>query len=177
VIRTTLYHASTGEKKRGGREALSEWLNNLVIRHAEQSVSIDSVWSSLEGGNANIARGSAHLAYCVLRKVTDRYSSLMERMENRLDPLEEEMFGNPRDALSEDLMGYGRNLKKLRRIFNYQKSLFAQLSSKGHPFIGKEERHEFIDAFEHTEPLASLTELYKELTDDLMNGYISITSH
>jgi magnesium transporter len=30
---------------------------------------------------------------------------------------------------------------------------------------------------EHTERLASLTILYKELTDDLMNGYISITGH
>ena len=46
-----------------------------------------------------------------------------------------------------------------------------------HPFIGKQERHEFTDAFEHTERLASLTTLYKELTDDLMNGYISVTSH
>lgn len=31
--------------------------------------------------------------------------------------------------------------------------------------------------FEHTERLASLKNLYKELADDLMNGYISITSH
>lgn len=257
MIRTVLYDGNTGEKKSGGKEALSEWINNpelwiwvdldneeqqeekdllqntfdvhplviadaqrerhppklegfddyffllatglnisdhdvdfqtiqiaffiserfLITRHAEQSVSIDSVWASIEGESADVARGSAHLAYCVLRKVTDRYSGLVERLESRLDPLEDEMFENPRDALLEELMSYGRNLKKLRRIFNYQKSLFAQLSSKGHPFIGKEERHEFIDAFEHTERLESLTELYKELTDDLMNGYISITSH
>jgi magnesium transporter len=55
--------------------------------------------------------------------------------------------------------------------------LFARLKRKGHPFVDKQERHEFIDVFEHTERLASLTTLYKELADDLMNGYISISSH
>ena len=39
------------------------------------------------------------------------------------------------------------------------------------------ERHEFNDVYEHTERVASLTTLYKDLVDDLMNGYISITSH
>jgi len=53
----------------------------------------------------------------------------------------------------------------------------VQLTRKDHPFIGKQGRHEFIDAFEHTERLASLTTLYRDLTDDLMNGYISVTSH
>lgn len=149
----------------------------MITRHTDQSNSLDSIWAGVEGDEVDVARGSAHFAYCVLRKVTDRYSNLVELLESRLDPLEDEMFENPRDALLEDLMSYGRNLKRLRRIFNYQKNLFARLSTKGHPFIGKEDRHEFIDAFEHTERLASLTELYKELTDDLMNGYISITSH
>jgi magnesium transporter len=51
------------------------------------------------------------------------------------------------------------------------------LSRKNHPFIDSQERHEYVDVFEHTERLASLTTLYKELTDDMMNGYISVTSH
>jgi len=257
MIKTFLYDRSTGEKRKGGEEALTEWESNpdlwiwvdldnedqqrestmlqqtfgvhplviadaqrkrhppklelfeeyfflltngvkvsdddvdfktlqiaffvsdrfMVTRHADQSGSIDTIWAGVEGADVDVGRGSAHLAYRVLRRVSDRYSELVERLESRLEPLEDEMFENPRDALLEDLMSYGRNLKRLRRIFTYQKSLFARLSGKSHPFIGKEERHEFIDAFEQTERLESLTGLYKELTDDLMNGYISITSH
>jgi magnesium transporter len=55
--------------------------------------------------------------------------------------------------------------------------MFARLSRKGCPFVGKSERHEFNDLFEHTERLTSFTALYKELADDLMNGYISMSSH
>jgi magnesium transporter len=75
------------------------------------------------------------------------------------------------------LLGYGRNLKRLWRLFNYHQAMFARLSRKGCPFVGKSERHEFNDLFEHTERLASFTALYKELADDLMNGYISMSSH
>jgi len=149
----------------------------LVTRRNLESISIDSVWEETEKGMLDVTRGPAHVAYRILRWITDRYTALIEGQQHKLDLMEDEMFDNPHDALLEELLDYGKNLKKLRRIFNYHQHLFERLSIKDHPFIGKQERHEFVDAFEHTERLASLTTLYKELADDLMNGYISVTSH
>jgi magnesium transporter len=149
----------------------------LVTRHHEESVSIDAAWEAAGNRGIDVPAGSAHVAYRVLRRITDRYTHLVEGLQRRLDEMEDEMFENPRDVLLEELIGYGRNLKKLWRIFNYHQGLFVRLSRKDHPFIGKQQRHEFIDVFEHTERLSSLTALYKELADDLMNGYISVTSH
>jgi magnesium transporter len=134
-------------------------------------------WADAQSGEVEMARGPAHVAYRILRRVTDRYTNLVEGLERGIYAMEDEMFENPRDALPEELIAYGRNLKRLRRIFNYHKDLFERLSRKDQPFIGKQERHEFIDVYEHTERLASLATLFKELTDDLMNGYISVTSH
>lgn len=149
----------------------------LVTRHQQESISIDSVWSEMGKGELDMSRGPAHVTYRILRRATDRYTTLVEGLQRGLDIMEDEMFENPRDALLEDLIGYGRNLKRLWRIFNYHQGIFARLTRKDHPFIGKQERHEFIDVFEHTERLTSLTSLYKELSDDLMNGYISVASH
>jgi magnesium transporter len=134
-------------------------------------------WAEAQSGDVEMARGPAHVAYRILRRVTDRYTNLVEGLERGIDAMEDEMFENPRDALLEELIAYGRNLKRLRRIFNYHQDLFERLSRKDQPFIGKQERHEFIDVYENTERLASLATLFKELTDDLMNGYISVTSH
>ena len=149
----------------------------LVTRHKFESVSINSAWAEAENGELDMSREPTHVAYRILRRITDRYTKIVEGFEHRLDAAEDEMFENPRDTLLERLIGYNRNLKRLRRIFNYHQNLFARLSRKDHPFIGKQERHEFNDAFEHTERLASLTTLHKELADDLMGGYISVTSH
>ncbi len=149
----------------------------LVTRHNAESVSVDATWADAESGNAKLSRGPTHVAYRILRRITDRYTKVVEELEQKLEDSEAEMFENPRDDLLESLIGYGRNLKKLRRIFNYHQDIFARLSGKEHPFIETQERHEFTDVYEHTERLATLTTLYKELTDDLMNGYISVTSH
>ena len=149
----------------------------LVTRHDFESTSIDSVQRDIEDELVNPSRGSGYIAYSILRRITDRYTKLVESLEPKLEDIETEMFENPRDSLLERLIEYGRNLKKLRRIFNYHQEIFSRLSRRDQPLIGKQERHEFIDVFEHTERLASLTSLYKELNDDLMNGYISVTSH
>ncbi len=149
----------------------------LVTRRNVESVSIDAIWADADNGNIQLSRGPSHVTYRILRRISDRYTKVVEDLEQKLEDSEAEMFENPRDDLLESLIDYGRNLKKLLRIFNYHHDIFARLSFKDHPFIAKQERHEFTDVFEHTERLASLTTLYKELTDDLMNGYISVTSH
>jgi len=149
----------------------------LVTRRAIESVSVDTIWADADSGNLDLSRGPAHVAYLVLRCVTDRYTGLIEDMEQKLEDIEAEMFANPQDALLERLVNYGQNLKRLLRIFNYHQNIFSRLSSREQPFVSKKQRHEYIDVFERTERLASLTRLYKELTDDLMNGYISVTSH
>ena len=149
----------------------------LVTRHNFESTSIDSVQRDIEAELVNPSRGSGYIAYSILRRITDRYTKLIESLEPKLEDIETEMFENPRDSLLERLIEYGRNLKKLRRIFNYHQEIFSRLSRKDYPVIGNDDRHEFIDVFEHTERLTSLTTLYKEVTDELMNGYISITSH
>ena len=149
----------------------------LVTRHDFESISIDSVMRDIDAGVVNPSRGSGYIAYNILRRLTDRYTKLVESLEPKLEDIETEMFEHPRDSLLEKLMEYGRNLKKLRRIFTYHQEMFSRLSRKDYPIIGKQERHEFLVAFEHTERLTSLTTLYKEVTDELMNGYISITSH
>jgi magnesium transporter len=149
----------------------------LLTRRNDKSVSVDTSWADAENGDVKLSRGPSHVVYRILRRISDRYTKVVEELEQKLEDSEAEMFENPRDDLLESLIVYGRNLKKLRRIFNYHQDMFARLSFKDHPFIGTQERHEFTDVFEHTERLASLTGLYKELNDDLMNGYISVTSH
>lgn len=151
--------------------------NFLVTRRADESLSINTVWEDIKNGKYTLSKGPAYITYLILRQATDRYTKIVEGLEGRIDDMEDEMFQNPRDALLEDLIEYGRTLKRLRRIFEYHQQLFSRLCRKGNPFIVKSVHHEFNDVFEHTERLVTLTTLYKELTDDLMNGYISVTSH
>jgi magnesium transporter len=149
----------------------------LVTRRDKRSVSIDRAWSEAADGDLDTTLGPAHALYRVVRLVTDRYSNIVLALESRLDELEDEMFTRPNDKLLSELTEYNGRLKKLRRVLTYQHAAMTGLARASSPacFLGT--RHEFNDLYENNERLASLCALYQELGVDLMQSYISLTSH
>ena len=91
--------------------------------------------------------------------------------------MEEEMLERPSDKLLGELISYNTKLKKLRRIYGYQESIIRELSRSDSDLLDERNVHELNDAHEHMERLASLCSLLQELTTDLIEGYISVSSH
>lgn len=151
--------------------------NFIITRHGIKSPSIDKVWSSLEQGGLDLRRGTVHISYKITRTIIDRYTPIVLEMENRLDSMEEEMLDRPSDELLGELITYNTKLKKLRRIYGYQESIMRELSRSEFDFLDDRNVHELNDAHEHMERLASLCSLLQELTADLIEGYISVSSH
>jgi magnesium transporter len=149
----------------------------LISRRDETSPSIERIWAEAEAGTLALDRGPAHALYRICRTIADRYSPIVLALEERLEALEGEMFRDPRDELLAELLNDVANLRKLRRVFAYQQALMADLMNGERRFIGERGEHEFRDAYEQMERLASLSQLYQELAVDLMNGHISLTSH
>jgi len=149
----------------------------LISRRDETSPSIERIWAEAEAGTLALDRGPAHALYRICRAIADRYSPIVLALEERLEALEGEMFRDPRDELLAELLNDVANLRKLRRVFAYQQALMADLMNGERRFIGERGEHEFRDAYEQMERLASLSQLYQELAVDLMNGHISLTSH
>ncbi len=151
--------------------------NFLVTRHAMTSASIDKVLDHIDGNRIDVSRGSAHLCYKIVRNIIDRYTPIILALEARLDELEEQMLEAPSDDLLAELVTYNSQLKKLRRIFGYQQAILSELPRSESSILSEHNRHEFQDVFEQMERLASLSAMLQELTRDLIDGYISISSH
>lgn len=151
--------------------------NFLLTVHALRSPSADSLWQGCVEGSVDVSRGSVHLCYRLLRRVFDRYTPIILGLEGRLDELEELIAERPSDELLLELVGYNSRLKKLRRTFGYQQASMDELRQAESPLFSADSEHEFQDAFEHMERMASLCALMQELSKDLMEGYISLNGH
>jgi len=149
----------------------------LVTRHSADSASTNLTWSQYQVDSELFAAGTARIAINISRKVVDRYTSLILGLEPRLDLLEDEMLEHPNDDILAELIGYKGQLKKLRRIFSYHKSVFELLQQESTPGIPEELTHNINDVYEHQERVSSLAQLYYELASDLIDGYISLASH
>ena len=151
--------------------------NFIVTRHGIKSPSIDKIWSLMQQGGLDLKRGTVHISYKITRTVIDRYTPIVLAMEKRLDDMEEDMLERPSDELLGELISYNTKLKKLRRIYGYQESIIKELSRSESDLLDERNIHELNDAHEQMERLASLCSLLQELTVDLIEGYISVSSH
>jgi magnesium transporter len=79
-----------------------------------------------------------------------------------------------------ELVSYRSRLRKLRRIFNYHERLSSQILQNGSVHLGSgndESYHVRRDLYDRCERLASLCNMYYEICGDLVEGYISVSSH
>jgi magnesium transporter len=125
------------------------------------------------------------LALRMLHYASGRYLEGLLAFENHLGELEDSLLaGQSSPGQSEhemkELVGYRSRLRKLRRIFSYHERLAAQIVHTGTAHLGEgadESYHVRRDLHDRCERLLSLCSLYYEICGDLVEGYISVSSH
>ncbi len=147
----------------------------LVTRHSDHSPSIAATRAQMREDPDCLDVNPAGVAVRVSNRVVDRYVPIVLGLEARLEEMEDEMFEHPDDELLGELLVYKRQLKKVRRIASYQEAMFDRLRRDPGLFRGSErDMQEVRGQFAR---LVSLSNLYNDLANDLMNGYLSLSSH
>lgn len=151
---------------------------HLVTIHRGVSLSIDKTWEELKEGSTVLEPG--RLALQVMDYASDRYLQKILDFEAHLGEMEESLLDKPSDSVMTELVGYRSELRKLRRIFNYHNRLVEEILAEEPAYLGagqSENRHLWRALLDRCERLFSLTGMYYEICGDLVEGYISISSH
>jgi len=148
----------------------------LVTRHSLDSPSIESARIRLLESREARHETPASLALRVMQTVVSRYTPIVLSLEARLADIEDEMFERPTDKLLNELLTYKRQLKNVRRIASYHTAICDTLARDRHPLFEACAR-DILEIREQFERLVSLANLYNDLANDLMNGYLSLASH
>ncbi|MGC4006640.1 MAG: magnesium/cobalt transporter CorA [Pirellulales bacterium] len=131
------------------------------------------------GGEKNgfSGHGADYLAYRLIDAVIDNYFPVLEHYGETIDDLEEEMltFKNKVDlntihAVKQDMLQLRRSIWPTREVVN------ALLRDSNTAF-GEETRVYLRDCYDHTVQLLDLLEMYRELSADLRDLYLSSMSH
>ena len=151
---------------------------SMITVHRGTSVSIDHAWQrSVSESRLDAPSG---LALRLLHFACGRYLECLLGFEGRLGDLEDGMRGEQSEAEMKELVLYRSRLRKLRRIFNYHQRIGEEIREKGSPFLGMGDDdtvHLRRDVYDRCERLYSLCAMYYEICGDLVEGYISLSSH
>lgn len=150
----------------------------LISCHPRNSMGITHYWDNAQQENLLVSPGL--LASRIMRFSVGRYLEAILEFEASLNELEDAMQEKPNDEVMRELIGYQSRLRKLKRIFSYHEKLVTNLLKDIPRRLIDEDgdiEHALQDLFERCERLHGLCTMYYEICGDLINGYLSISSH
>ena len=161
-------------------QQIGTWVggNFVITVHRGSSVSINHFYTT-EPDEKLLAAPNI-LALRLLHFASGRYLEKLLNIEEKINSLEDRLLLRQSEEVMKELVTYRSRLRKLRRIFNYHHLLAENIFSEGSPWLGQdddESLHIRRDLYDRCERLLSMSTLYYELCGDLVEGYISFSSH
>ncbi|MBU2885672.1 magnesium transporter CorA family protein [Gilvimarinus agarilyticus] len=151
--------------------------NLLISVRQSKSLSIQQHWNDPKG---DLLRQPALLAIRIMNYSVGRYLEAMLAFEERINDLEDAMQERPSDEIMRSLIAYKSRLRKLKRTFSYHEGI-AQSLLRETPAVFTDTvddiNHSLQDLFDRCERAHSLATMFYEICGDLIEGYLSLTSH
>lgn len=150
----------------------------IISCHPHHSRGINHYWEHAQAEHLLVSPGL--LASRIMRFSVGCYLESILEFEPYLNEIEDSMQERPSDDVMRELIAYKSRLRKLKRIFSYHERLVTNLLKDIPQRLIDEDgdiEHALQDLFERCERLHSLCTMYFDICGDLINGYLSISSH
>ena len=171
----------TGEPGQLETEQLSLFLGkDFLISFQERPGGdcFDPVRTRLRAGKGRSrAAGPDYLAYALLDSVVDAFYPVLEGCGDRLDGLEDELFGRPAPGIAQRVHQVRRELLAVRRAVWPLREELATLVREPDELIADETRVYLRDCYDHVVQMIDLLETYRDLGAGLMEIHLSLLSH
>lgn len=149
--------------------------NFIVTRHNRKSSYLETLWKNPMLLDRYIE--PYQMVALLAQRMVTRYGTILLELEERLDVLEDELMEDLNETHMQELVNYNTSLRKMRRILNYHVVVTSQLTRYASKHGLQEWFEEYEDIAEQAERFNSLSELYQNVINDLIEGYISLNSH
>ncbi|MFH0971902.1 MAG: magnesium/cobalt transporter CorA [Candidatus Micrarchaeota archaeon] len=154
--------------------------NFLVSIHLKHLGFIQKTRSLLRENPYLMARGADYVAYVLLDESADNLFPLMDRLEDLIDKMEEEVFKEKSNAskhVLNSLFKAKKQLLMLRKITWPQMEVMSIISSGELKYISKENLVYFRDVYDHLIRINSIIETQRELVSGSMEGHLMVISN
>ena len=153
--------------------------NFLITRRNGMSFGVERLWGS-NNDLQRYLRTPAILFTRIVNQSLGEYIKRMLELEDAISQMEDEMLEAPTDQLMQRFVLYRSRLRKLNRVFRYHEKVFSEIMRESTAVLDMNDPaiyHSVQDVYDKCERLDSLGTLFYEQCGDLIEGYISLTSH
>ncbi len=142
----------------------------ITVRHAE-APDLHAVRAKLEARADVISRGPVAIVHAILDRVVNDYESVVSGIENDIDEIEDEVFGETQNVsrriyeLTREVIGFQRATKPIAPILNGLMSV---------PALQDDERAYLRDVQDHALRVQEQADNFRELLNNIFNVNLTL---
>ncbi|MGN6216755.1 MAG: magnesium/cobalt transporter CorA [Solirubrobacterales bacterium] len=148
----------------------------IVTAHEHHCAVLEEARERLE---AQEPRSEQFVVYRVLDGLTDSFFPVLERLDDRMEQLDEDIFEHPTPEHLEQITGLRRQLVELRRVVTPQRDLLARNIDDilEIPGLEADSRNYFRDVYDHAIRISDQIDSYRDLLQGTRDAYLSVVSN
>jgi magnesium transporter len=151
--------------------------NYIVTHHDHPIIAVDEVWESCDRDPRTLTDGSDHLLYKIADKLVAGYMPTVEKIDDAIDQIEDQVFDRPSPQTLERLFALKRILLAMRRILLPQREVMNKLARDDYQVIDPRDRIFFRDIYDHLVRLHDLNESLRDLVGGALDTYLSVINN
>lgn len=134
----------------------------------------------LENNLEVMRKGPDYFLYSILDGFIDSYFPILDRIDVRVDELEDEIYEQPDKEITDEFLALKRTILSIRRAIIPQKKMFAGLINNGGgkalPYVREDNEPYFLDLVDHIERIIDSVDEFEALVDGVIATYHSIVA-
>jgi magnesium transporter len=121
--------------------------------------------------------GADYLAYSLIDAIVDSYFSVLEKIGDRIELLEDELIGWPTERTLRQIHALKREMMSLRRSIWPLRELISAMQRDESSLIGAQTRLHLRDVYDHTIQIIDTIESFRDITAGMLDIYLSSLSN
>ncbi len=121
-------------------------------------------------------RGSEYLLYKIVDNIVDDSFPIIERLDERIDDLEDNIFLNKGQVITEEILALKRTIILLRKVLIPQRHIFTNITGRYSSFVSAENVPYYLDLADNLNNILDTVNTYRELVNSSTETYYSILS-
>jgi magnesium transporter len=149
----------------------------LVTVHDGDSRSIIDLREHAERNPKILSEGPVSLFHRIVDSLVDHYRPEVEKLEDRIDALENKVFDEPTPAMVREILAQKRDVSSLRRIITPQRDVVARLARRDFVDISTEMSFRFRDVYDHLVRISDDSLTFQDRITGILDAHLSNVSN
>jgi magnesium transporter len=149
----------------------------LVTVHDGDSRSIAELKENVTRNPKIMGEGPVALFHRIVDTMVDHYRPEVEKLEDRLDQLENAVFDDPRPELVRQILSEKLQVSALRRIVTPQRDVIARLARREFVDISTDMSFRFRDIYDHLVRIADDATMFQDRITGILDAHLTNVSN